>query len=227
MTEWQSIERSGWIEVVVGCMFSGKTEELIRRLKRALIAQVSVQVFKPRIDQRYALTEVASHAGRVLEAVAVDSTDEVRARLRPDTRVVGIDEAQFFDETLVELAEELASDGRRVIVAGLDLDYLGRPFGCVPALMARAEYVTKTLAICVLCGNPASRSHRTTHEPTGVVQVGAAEAYQPLCRCCFARERDAADARSRQTALDLTSGDLAAQRNQPPPTGDLRGPSVS
>lgn len=203
MTEWKFSERRGWIEVVSGCMFSGKTEELIRRLKRALIAQVHVQAFKPAIDDRYAARELASHAGRVLEGTPVASVEEIRRSLSPQTEVVGIDEAQFFDVTLVELAEELAHDGRRVIVAGLDLDYLGRPFGCIPELMARAEYVTKTLAICVLCGNPASRSHRTVHGDASVVRVGAAESYQPLCRCCFERERTAADARASQTALPL------------------------
>lgn len=194
---------TGWIEVVCGPMFSGKTEELIRRLKRALIARQSVQAFKPAIDDRYDVHDIASHAGRRLEASAVRSVDDIRGQLRDDVEVVGIDEAQFFDASLVELCSSLAVRGVRVVVAGLDQDYLGRPFGPMPALLVEAEYVTKSLAICILCGNPAHRSHRTVIASEAQVQVGAAEAYQPLCRTCFARERAAADAIVAQTALDL------------------------
>mgnify|MGYP002619686649 CR=1 FL=1 len=180
----------GWIEVVCGPMFSGKTEELIRRLKRAFIARQRVQVFKPAIDDRYADRDLASHAGRRLEAYVVRDTADIEASLWPDVEVVGIDEVQFFDEGVVALAARLAADGVRVICAGLDQDYRGRAFGPMPALLVEAEAVTKVLAICVLCGDAAHRSHRTT--VTGAddqVLVGAAESYQPLCRACFARRQ--------------------------------------
>jgi thymidine kinase len=189
----------GWIEVVCGSMFSGKTEELIRRLKRALIARQDVQAFKPEIDVRYAAGDLASHAGRRLEATIVRDTAALRAALRENVEVVGIDEVQFFDDAIVPLCEELALRGVRVIVAGLDQDYLGRPFGPMPALMTAAEFVTKTLAICVLCGNPAHRSHRTYAVPSASqVLVGSTEAYQALCRKCHAQARLEADIRASQ-----------------------------
>ena len=176
----------GWLEVVVGPMFSGKSEELIRRVTRALIAKHKVQVFKPAIDDRYDAIKVASHAGRTLEAEAVDGTDDVRARVRPDTRVVAVDEAQFFAPDLVELALDLADSGKRVLVAGLDLDFRGEPFGPVPALLAHAEVVEKLSAICY-CGRAATRTQRLiagrpAHYDDPVIQVGASEAYEPRCR---------------------------------------------
>lgn len=193
---------AGWIEVVCGSMFSGKTEELIRRLRRALIAQQHVQIFKPSIDDRYERTSICSHEGRTLEATIVANVAEIETRLLDDVRVVGIDEAQFFDASLVPLCNRLASAGVRVVVAGLDLDYLGRPFGPIPALMATAEFVTKTMAVCVLCGAPASRSHRLRAQ-AGQVLVGAADSYQPLCRRCFDRERETADQLAAQGTLGL------------------------
>lgn len=219
---------AGWIEVVCGPMFSGKTEELIRRLRRALIAGLDVQVFKPAIDDRYARFDIASHDGRTLQAELIEGVEGIRTRLRASARVVGIDEVQFLGEDVVPLCTELADSGRRVIVAGLDQDYMARPFGPMPALLAEAEFVTKSLAICVLCGNPAHRSHRSvagaaSSENTGgtgpdsgasananPVHVGAAESYQPLCRRCFGAERAAADARIAQGRLPLGGADLAS-----------------
>ena len=178
----------GWIEVVAGPMFSGKSEELIRRVTRAMIARQSVQVFKPLIDDRYDAVAVASHAGRTLRAEAVADVADLRVRLDPITRVIAVDEAQFFDASLVDLALELADRGRRVIVAGLDLDFRGVPFGPMPALLAHAEIVEKLTAIC-RCGKAATRTQRLiagqpAHEDDPVILVGAAEAYEPRCRSC-------------------------------------------
>lgn len=178
----------GWIEVIAGPMFSGKTEELIRRLKRALIGRQRVQAFKPRIDDRYDAEAIASHGGRQLAAVAVDDVDDLIARIEPDVEVVGVDEVQFFDASVTQQLARLADAGVRVIVAGLDQDYRGRPFGPMPSLLAEAESVTKVLAVCVLCARPASRSHRVGEE-AGQVSVGAQERYQPLCRSCYAHSR--------------------------------------
>ena len=180
---------SGWIEVVCGSMFSGKTEELIRRVRRAQIARQQVQVFKPAIDTRYARREVASHNGMQVEAVPVKSTAQLQALIEPDTTVVAIDEAQFFDDDVVILCEELADQGTRVIVAGLDMDFRGEPFGPVPTLMARAERVDKLQAICVVCGGPASRTQRLIDDQPAayddpVILVGANEVYQARCRGC-------------------------------------------
>ncbi|MGC9023710.1 MAG: thymidine kinase [Chloroflexia bacterium] len=179
----------GQIEVICGSMFSGKTEELIRRVRRAQIARQRVQVFKPSLDARYATEHVASHNGLRFIAVPVDSTEELAKRLDPEADVVAIDEAQFFDEGLVALCEELADRGIRVIVAGLDMDFRGEPFGPMPALLARAEEVTKLRAICVRCGAPASRTQRliggrpaSYDDP--VILVGAAERYEARCRHC-------------------------------------------
>ena len=203
---------AGWIEVVCGPMFSGKTEELIRRLRRALIAGLDVQIFKPAIDDRYSTVEIQSHDGRSLRAEVVDCVDGLRRALRETVRVVGIDEVQFFDETVVELCIELANRGTRVIVAGLDQDFRARPFGVMPQLLAEAEFVTKSLAICVLCGNPANRSHRflanRTNLPDGEsspIDVGAAERYQPLCRMCYHHRQADANARLAQGSLHLRS----------------------
>ena len=180
---------SGWIEVICGSMFSGKTEELIRRVRRAQIARQKVQVFKPAIDTRYAKREVASHNGMQWEAVPVEDTAQLRTLIEPDTTVVALDEAQFFDDGVVALCEELAHQGMRVIVAGLDMDFRGEPFGPMPTLMARAEQVSKLHAICVVCGGPASRTQRIINgQPAAyddpVILVGADETYEARCRSC-------------------------------------------
>ena len=179
----------GWIEVICGSMFSGKTEELIRRIKRAQIARQKVQVFKPRIDTRYSPSQVASHNGVLHSAVAVESSAEIEPLVKPDTTVVAIDEAQFFDEGVVELCRRLAKRGVRVIVAGLDTDFRGEPFGPMPALMAEAEMVDKLQAICVVCGAPASRTQRLIDgQPANyndpIIMVGAKENYEARCRHC-------------------------------------------
>ncbi len=179
----------GWVEVICGSMFSGKTEELIRRVRRAQIARQKVQVFKPAIDTRYAEREVASHNGMQWEAVPVEDTAQLRTLIEPDTTVVALDEVQFFDDDLVMLCEELAHRGVRVIVAGLDMDFRGEPFGPMPPLMARAEQVSKLQAICVRCGGPASRTQRIINgQPAAyddpVILVGADEAYEARCRGC-------------------------------------------
>jgi thymidine kinase len=178
----------GWVEVVSGPMFSGKSEELIRRVTRAMIAQQRVQVFKPAIDDRYHAVLIASHAGRTLHAEALPDVSALRGRIDPAARVVAVDEAQFFDESLVSLAQELADGGRRVIVAGLDMDFRGVPFGPMPALLAQAEVVEKLSAIC-RCGRAATRTQRLiggspAHEDDPVILVGAAESYEPRCRSC-------------------------------------------
>ncbi|MDQ3035561.1 MAG: thymidine kinase [Myxococcota bacterium] len=173
----------GWIEVICGPMFSGKSEELIRRLKRAVIARQALQIFKPRIDDRYSDTKIVSHSEHSIEAVAVGTSEEIVRAVHSETRVVGIDEVQFFDAGIVEVVERLASSGVRVICAGLDQDYTGKPFEPIPALLCVAEYVTKTLAICSRCGQPAGRSQRMTGGGDRV-QVGAADAYEARCRRC-------------------------------------------
>jgi thymidine kinase len=174
---------TGWIEVITGCMFSGKTEELIRRLNRARYARQSTRIFKPRIDARYASGSVVSHSRQELAATVLDDPLQILAHVeRVD--VIGIDEAQFFGAPLVPVVERLANDGKRVVIAGLDQDYLGRPFEPMPHLMAIAEYVTKNLAICVRCGNPADRSQRLVAREATVV-VGGTEAYEARCRRCF------------------------------------------
>ncbi len=176
--------RRGFIEVICGSMFSGKTEELIRRLKRAKYAKQRVEIFKPRVDQRYDVEKVVSHDENVIHSTPVSSAAEMLP-LAVNIEVVGVDEAQFFDEDLVTVCNHLANKGIRVIVAGLDMDYLGVPFGPIPKLVATAEYVTKVHAICVKCGALANHSHRITQEETLVV-VGELESYEPLCRLCFA-----------------------------------------
>jgi thymidine kinase len=177
----------GSIEVICGSMFSGKTDELIRRLVRARIARQKVQVFKPAIDMRYAAAKVTSHTGADFEAVPVDQAAEIVQRLDPDTTVVGIDEAQFLDAALVDAVERLANNGVRVLVAGLDMDFRGEPFGAMPILLSRAERVDKLHAICMVCGDEASRTQRLVNgqparydEP--IVIVGAAELYEARCR---------------------------------------------
>jgi thymidine kinase len=174
----------GTIEVIVGSMFSGKSEELIRRLRRAQIARQKVQIFKPSIDARYSETHIVSHSDMKIESVAVSTARDIVAALEPDTEVVGIDEGQFFDQELVSVANELANQGRRVVIAGLDMDYLGRPFEPMPLLMAIAEDVSKTRAVCIQCGSPATYTQRLIASRERVV-VGAADAYEARCRACF------------------------------------------
>lgn len=176
--------RAGWIEVIAGCMFSGKTEELIRRLRRASIARQKIQGFKPIIDNRYNKEAITSHDETKLDSVSVSSASEILSKIRGDTQVVGIDEAQFFGDDLVEICQLLADRGIRVIVAGLDQDYLGVPFGPMPNLLAVAEYVYKQSAICVVCGNPASRTQKVVPNNERI-QVGAIESYEARCRFCF------------------------------------------
>ncbi len=173
----------GWIEVIVGCMFSGKTEELIRRVRRAQYARQSVVVFKPGIDQRYAEDSLGSHSGMRLRSLQVESAADIPG-LVGDAQVVGIDEGQFLGGDLVAVAEALANEGRRVVVAGLDQDYLGRPFEPMPHLLAVAEYITKNLAICMVCGNPADRSQRIVNRDARFL-VGETDAYEARCRKCW------------------------------------------
>lgn len=176
-------QRQGSLEVICGPMFSGKSEELIRRVTRALIARQAVQVFKPALDDRYHATAVASHSRQNVEASAVRDVEELRRLLDPGTEVVAIDEVQFLDERVVALVEGLADRGVRVILAGLDTDFAGHPFGVMPDLLARAEYVSKLSAICMVCGAQASRSQRLVQSGTQVL-VGAADAYEARCRHC-------------------------------------------
>jgi thymidine kinase len=180
-------KKTGHVEVICGSMFCGKTDELIRRLRRATIARQKVQVFKPAIDGRYSLEKVTSHAGSEFAATPLASSQDVLARLEGDTTVVAIDEAQFFDENIINVVDELAERGLRVIVAGLDLNFKGEPFGCMPVLMARAERVDKLQAICMVCGEPASRTQRLVNGKPAryddpVIIVGAAELYEARCR---------------------------------------------
>ena len=178
-------QHSGWIEVIAGGMFSGKSEELIRRLRRAKIARQNVQAFKPALDDRYSASEIVSHDANRIESIAVVDVAEMRARLSPECQVLGIDEAQFLGGEIVSFCVEMAGEGRRVIVAGLDMDFRGEPFGPVPQLMAVSEEVTKTHAVCVVCGAPASHSQRIVAGGE-LVMVGAALIYEPRCREHFA-----------------------------------------
>jgi len=181
--------RGGWIEIIAGGMFSGKSEELIRRLRRAVIARQRVQVFKPLLDDRFATDEVVSRDERRLKAVAVATSAEMLARIEIGVQVVGIDEVQFFDPEIVSVIERLADGGVRVVVAGLDQDYAARPFDPMPQLLALAEYVTKSLAICSRCGAPAGRSQRMVATESRVL-VGAADAYEPRCRRCHSKHAE-------------------------------------
>jgi thymidine kinase len=176
-------QRAGWIEVVCGSMFSGKTEELIRRLKRAKIAKQRVAIFKPTIDTRYSEDDVVSHDSNTIESYPVSNAFEILEK-SGNEEIIGIDEAQFFGEDLVEVCNILANKGKRVVVAGLDMDFRGKPFGPIPYLMATAEYVTKVHAICIKCGNLAHHSHRTSASEELVV-LGETDVYEPLCRDCF------------------------------------------
>ncbi len=179
--------RRGWIEVICGSMFSGKTEELIRRLKRAQFAKQKVEIFKPNVDTRYDEMKVVSHEGREINSTPVPASSNILL-LAADTDVVGIDEAQFFDMELPNVCKELANRGVRVIIAGLDMDYRGNPFGPMPQLLACAEYVTKVHAICVECGQLAYVSHRTVNN-SNLLLLGETESYVPLCRSCFNRKK--------------------------------------
>jgi len=174
----------GWIEVITGSMFSGKSEELIRRLRRAQIARQQVQIFKPLLDNRFDEDHIVSHSEMRIRSENVRSSKELVARVHDDTEVVGIDEGQFFDSDLPAACNALANKGKRVIVAGLDQDYLGRPFEPMPQLLAVAEYITKTLAICVVCGDPANHTQRLVASSDRVL-VGATGVYEARCRHCF------------------------------------------
>jgi thymidine kinase len=181
--------RRGWIEVICGSMFSGKTEELIRRLNRARIAKQKVEIFKPRVDTRYDEISVVSHDANSIVSTPVETASQILLYAE-EVDVVGIDEAQFFDSDLNAVCNFLANKGVRVIVAGLDMDFQGNPFGPIPSLMATAEYVTKVHAICMRCGNLAQYSHRTTADQNLVV-LGEMDSYEPLCRKCFSEARSA------------------------------------
>ena len=181
---------AGWVEVIAGSMFSGKSEELIRRLRRAKIARQKVQVFKPELDTRYSQDHIVSHSEMRHESANIRSAAEVLAKVEADTEVVGIDEGQFFDNELVNVANELAQRGVRVIIAGLDQDYTGKPWEPMPQLLAIAEYITKTHAICMKCGQPANYTQRTV-ESEERVAVGGGDMYEARCRSCFVPHADA------------------------------------
>lgn len=188
-------KKTGHIEVICGSMFCGKTDELIRRLRRAAIARQKVQVFKPAIDGRYSLEKVTSHAGSEFDATPISSSAEILQHLQTDTTVVAVDEAQFFDDGIVKVVEEMANRGLRVLVAGLDMNFKGEPFACMPELMARAEQVDKLQAICMVCGQAASRTQRLVNgQPARyddpVIIVGAAEMYEARCRLHHEVPRD-------------------------------------
>lgn len=180
---------SGWIEVICGSMFSGKSEELIRRVHRVQIARKKVQVFKPTIDNRFAVQYIYSHNGSKIEAINISQSKELLKKLDPDTEVIAIDEAQFYSDDIISICQKLADQGKRVIIAGLDQDFRGEPFGPVPKLLAIAEYIDKLQAICMVCGNPASRTQRLVNgepakysDPT--ILIGAKESYEARCRKC-------------------------------------------
>ena len=175
-------KETGWIEIITGCMFSGKTEELIRRLRRAKIAKQKVVIFKPKIDVRYSNNSIVSHSEQSLPSILIEDAKEI-IPLVGDAQVIGIDEAQFLSNDLIEICNQLADQGKRVIAAGLDMDYRGIPFEPIPQLLSVAEYITKSLAICVVCGNPADRTQRKTDSSERVV-VGAADVYEARCRKC-------------------------------------------
>ena len=184
MDFYQTRPGLGWIEVIAGSMFSGKSEELIRRLRRAQIARQKVQVFKPLVDDRYGQDHIVSHSDMRIASQNVRNSDELVRLVAEDTEVVGIDEGQFFDPNLPAACNTLADRGKRVIVAGLDQDYLGRPFEPMPQLLAIAEYITKTLAICMVCGNPANHTQRLVSSGDRVL-LGAQGTYEARCRVCF------------------------------------------
>src|ERR1041385_523104 len=191
MTEQFQYQRGnlGWIEVICGSMFSGKSEELIRRLRRAQIARQRVQIFKPKMDVRYSEDHIVSHSEMKIKSQLVGSAGEILEQLDGRTQVVGIDEGQFFDMQLVSVCNRMADMGKRIIVAGLDQDYRGRPFDPMPQLLSIAEYITKTLAICMRCGAPANRTQRIVASPDRVL-VGATDSYEARCRLCFEAPTD-------------------------------------
>ncbi len=175
--------RGGWIEIICGCMFSGKTEELIRRLNRATIARQKVEIFKPAVDQRYHEEDVVSHNATSIRSTPVHNAEEILL-LSADSNIIGIDEAQFFDESIVEVCNTLANQGKRVVIAGLDMDYQENPFGVMPKLLAIAEFITKVHAICMVCGSVASYSYRLVASEEKVL-LGEADEYEARCRKCF------------------------------------------
>lgn len=177
-------QRSGWIEVITGCMFSGKTEELIRRIKRATIANQQIQIFKPSSDIRYSDEEVVSHDANAVASILVEKASLIPGLVKEEAEVIAVDEAQFFGMEVIKVCEDLALGGKRVIVAGLDLDFRGIPFGPMPGLLAVAEYVTKVHAICPHCGNLATHSYRTSEDRSTVV-LGEKDKYEPRCRKCY------------------------------------------
>jgi len=180
--------KQGWIEVITGCMFSGKTEELIRRVRTALIAKQKVQLFNSKIDTRYGIDSIISHNQNKVAATCVKNSAEILPLIEKDTQVVAIDEVNFFDKGIIEVCEKLANSGKRVIVAGLDTDYRAEPFEVTAALLAKAEYVTKNLAVCTKCGNPASFTQRTSKDTRRIV-VGTTDAYQARCRRCYKKPK--------------------------------------
>jgi thymidine kinase len=185
----QKGKNDGWIEVICGSMFSGKSEELIRRVHRVQIAKKKVQVFKPTIDTRYSIQYIYSHNGTKIEAVNISNSKELLEKTEPDTEVVAIDEAQFYDKGIVTICQKLADQGRRVMVAGLDQDFRGEPFGPIPELLAVAEYIDKLQAICMICGSPASRTQRLVNGKPAkysdpIILIGAKETYEARCRKC-------------------------------------------
>ncbi len=176
-------QKTGWIEVICGSMFSGKTEELIRRIRRAEYAKQRILVFKPLIDNRYSDNQIVSHTKMSARSINIENAEEIYLHLDSAPHIVAIDEAQFFSDSIVEVANDLADKGIRVIIAGLDQDYMGKPFGPMPKLLAVAEYITKNLAICLKCGNPANRTQRLTKD-SDTILVGANELYEARCRNC-------------------------------------------
>jgi thymidine kinase len=179
-------ERRGWIEVICGSMFSGKTEELIRRLKRARIANQNIEIYKPSVDKRYDINNIVSHDENEIQSTPVDNSQTILL-LSTEADVIGIDEAQFFDDLLPEVCDQLAFSGKRVIVAGLDMDYKTKPFGQMPFLLAKADFITKLHAICVKCGNNACYSYRKLKDPSQFL-LGEKDLYEPRCRSCFFKE---------------------------------------
>jgi thymidine kinase len=185
----QKGKNDGWIEVICGSMFSGKSEELIRRVHRVQIAKKKVQVFKPTIDTRYSIQYIYSHNGTKIEAINISNSKELLEKIEPDTEVVAIDEAQFYDKEIVAICQKLADQGRRVMVAGLDQDFRGEPFGPIPELLAVAEYIDKLQAICMICGSPASKTQRLVNGKPAkysdpIILIGAKETYEARCRKC-------------------------------------------
>jgi thymidine kinase len=218
----QTYRTSGWLEIIVGSMFSGKSEELIRRLKRTRIARQKMQVFKLAIDDRYSLADIVSHDGDKLEAVSVASAAAIMPLVADDTEVVAVDEVQFFDPEIVTVCQRLANQGRRVILAGLDQDFRGEPFGSVPVLMALAEEVTKLRAICMRCGGPASRTQRLVNGRPAyyedpVIMVGAQENYEARCRKCHEVPRQAGRGR---TSPEAAAAEAAATKEMLPSRED-------